>query len=80
MNLKFTTKLSAFIFGLFLSLNLAAQEVIVTDSTAIKAEDELAQNTTEDGDFKRKKVDGIAAVIGDYIVLDSDIQLMYKDM
>ncbi|WP_372918480.1 peptidylprolyl isomerase [Salegentibacter sp.] len=80
MNLKFTTKLSAFIFGLFLNLNLAAQEVIVTDSTAIQAEDELAQNKTEDGDFKRKKVDGIAAVIGDYIVLDSDIQLMYKDM
>ncbi|MGM0933983.1 MAG: foldase protein PrsA [Bacteroidota bacterium] len=80
INLRFTTKVSVFIFGLFFSLNTSAQEIIVTDSTAIQPEQELAQNTDEDGDFKRKKVDGIAAVIGDFIVLESDVQLMYKDM
>lgn len=66
--------------ALLLSAGAFAQEVIVTDSTAIQPQDEVATTTTEVKEFTRTKVDGIAAVIGDYIILDSDIDLMYKDM
>nr|WP_316928459.1 peptidylprolyl isomerase [Gillisia sp. CAL575] len=57
-----------------------AQEVIVTDSTAIQPTVELAEVKEESADFQRYKVDGIAAVVGGYVVLDSDIDLMYKDL
>lgn len=57
-----------------------AQEVIVTDSTAIQPDAEVKKVETEQQGSQRKKVDGIAAVIGEYIILDSDIDLMYKDM
>lgn len=57
-----------------------AQEVIVTDSTSIQPEEELAMNTGEKEFSGRQKVDGIAAVIGDFIILDSDVDMMYKDM
>lgn len=66
----------AFLF----TAGLYAQEVIVTDSTSIpEPEQELAQQKTQN-DHGRRKVDGIAAVVGDYIILDSDIDMMYKDM
>lgn len=80
-NLKFIIKLTAtLLFAFVFSGTAFSQEVIVDDSSAIQPEDEVAENTEEDGEFTRRKVDGIAAVIGDYIVLDSDIDLMYKDM
>lgn len=66
----------AFLF----SAGLYAQEVIVTDSTSIpEPEQEVAQSKPQN-DHERRKVDGIAAVVGDYIILDSDIDMMYKDM
>jgi len=67
--------------AILLGLHAGAQEIIVTDSTSIPLEDELAQNenlTAKEG--ARRKVDGIAAVIGDYIILDSDIDLTRKDI
>lgn len=79
-NLKFTISYWVFLMAAFFGLDIQAQEVIVTDSTAIQPEDEIVRNTREEGEFTRRKVDGIAAVIGDFIVLDSDIDLMYKDM
>ncbi len=63
---------------MFIAYNSFAQEVIVTDSTAIQPEEQIAESTKEDG--QRRKVDGIAAVVGNYIILDSDIDMMYKDM
>ena len=81
INLKFTIKRSLILGAILLGLQAGAQEIIVTDSTSIPLEDELAQNeivTSEEG--ARRKVDGIAAVIGDYIILDSDIDLTRKDI
>ncbi|HKJ48582.1 MAG TPA: peptidylprolyl isomerase, partial [Christiangramia sp.] len=67
-------------FGVMLSSFGYAQEVIVTDSTAIQPDAEVKKVEKSQQGTQRKKVDGIAAVIGEYIILDSDIDLMYKDM
>ncbi|SDS68435.1 periplasmic chaperone for outer membrane proteins SurA [Gramella sp. MAR_2010_147] len=80
MNLKFTIK-SALVAGCFLVSSFAdAQEVIVTDSTSIQPDAELKKENVSKQGSQRMKVDGIAAVIGEYIILDSDVDLMYKDM
>ncbi len=80
MNLKFTIK--PVLAGLCFMLSGIgyAQEVIVTDSTSIQPDAEVKKEDTAQQGSQRKKVDGIAAVIGEYIILDSDIDLMYKDM
>jgi len=80
MNLKFTIKPVLVAATVLLSSYAGAQEVIVTDSTAIQPDAEVQkENLTKQGS-QRMKVDGIAAVIGEYIILDSDVDLMYKDM
>ncbi|PKG51653.1 peptidylprolyl isomerase [Olleya sp. 1-3] len=70
-NLKFTIKtktLSAFAFLLLANFTASAQEII----------DETAPETVKDTTVTKgaTKVDGVAAVVGDYIVLDSDIDKM----
>jgi len=69
-NLKYTiSNGQTFVFGVFLFLAhlVGAQEII-------EEEVEVAQNNeVVDTTFKPHKVDGVAAVVGDYIVLDSDI-------
>lgn len=80
-NLKFIIKniaIGTLLVGL--NGNMNAQEVIVTDSTAIQPETEVAEVKEEQAEFQRYKVDGIAAVVGGYVILDSDIDLMYKDL
>ena len=80
-NLKFIIRNIA-IGTLLLGLNgtINAQEVIVTDSTAIQPETEVAEVKEEPTEFQRYKVDGIAAVVGGYVILESDVDLMYKDL
>ena len=69
---------------LFLTLGMGhqgrAQEVIVTDTTSIQPQQEIVEAQPGPGEFKRSKVDGIAAVVGGYVILDSDVDLMYKDL
>ena len=79
-NLKFIIKNIA-IGTLLVGLNgtINAQEVIVTDSTAIQPKTEVAV-VEESAEFQRYKVDGIAAVVGGFVILDSDVDLMYKDL
>lgn len=80
-NLKFIIKglaIGALLVGL--NSSVKAQEVIVTDSTAIQPKKEMEEVKAESTEFKRYKVDGIAAVVGGYVILDSDVDLMYKDL
>lgn len=80
-NLKFIINSTAVLFMVFAMGNsLFAQEVIVTDSTAIQPKAEIAEVKVVPGNGDRVKVDGIAAVVGGYVVLDSDIDMMYKDL
>lgn len=80
MNLKFSIKPVLAGLCVMLSGFGYAQEVIVTDSTSIQPDAEVKQVEDSKQGTQRKKVDGIAAVIGEYIILESDIDLMYKDM
>ncbi len=79
MNLKYTIKTSLFVAFAMISITANAQEVVVTDSTSIQPKEEVKKQEVQN-DGNRKKVDGIAAVVGNFIILDSDIDLMYKDM
>lgn len=79
--LKFITKSFALIccFGLWGQSSLA-QQVIVTDSTAIQPKEDVVVAQDPSEGFQRYKVDGIAAVVGAYVVLDSDVDMMYQDL
>jgi peptidyl-prolyl cis-trans isomerase SurA len=67
-NLKFLTKGMYLALGLmlFTANNSIGQEIIED-----KKEEKVVEKKVEQG--KRMKLDGVAAVIGDYVVLDSDI-------
>lgn len=56
-----------------------AQEIVVTDSTAINDRVEVTTDTVK-ATQKRFKVDGVAAVVGDFVVLESDIDKMYIEL
>lgn len=60
--------------------HIKAQEVVVTDSTAIQPKVEVEKTPEKSGEFQKYKVDGIAAVVGEYVVLDSDVDMMLKDL
>ncbi|TBW28332.1 peptidylprolyl isomerase [Gramella sp. KN1008] len=80
MNLKFSIKTVLAGLCVMITTAVQAQEVIVTDSTSIQPDAEIKKVSKEQQGNQRTKVDGIAAVVGDYIILESDIDLMYKDM
>ncbi|MAM17749.1 peptidylprolyl isomerase [Christiangramia flava] len=80
MNLKSTIKYSLLSIGLLTCLGSYAQEVVVTDSSSIPMNEQVVKDTVVEKGKQRRKVDGIAAVVGQFIILDSDIDLMYKDM
>ena len=67
-NLKFLTRGMHLALGLmlFTANNSVGQEIIED-----KKEEKVVEKKVEQG--KRMKLDGVAAVIGDYVVLDSDI-------
>src|SRR5690606_19956120 len=69
-NLKYTiSNGQTFVFGVFLFLaHLVGAQEIIEDEVEVAQNNEVVDTT-----FKPHKVDGVAAVVGDYIVLDSDI-------
>ncbi|SHI31571.1 periplasmic chaperone for outer membrane proteins SurA [Mesonia phycicola] len=81
--MKFTTKLYLLAFA-FISLTAANAQITQQDSTlVITDKDNLTREIEKKIDsvkpFVRRKADGIAAVIGDYLILDSDITKMRED-
>jgi len=88
-NSKFTINLK-YIFALFITFIavnvISAQEIIedeVIDSIkpveTIKSSD-VAQVADTTNTFIPKKIDGVAAVVGDYIILDSDVDKAYLQL
>ena len=63
---------------------VTAQDSIVTQESDMEPLDAVAEVTTKKRDssinFKRVKLDGIAAVVGDYVILDSDIEKTLIDL
>ncbi|MCY2687915.1 peptidylprolyl isomerase [Salinimicrobium sp. TH3] len=77
-NLKSIIKSLGLLLLIFSGGNIQSQEVIVTDSTAIGIEAEIQEKINDRSG--RFKVDGVAAVIGDFVVLESDIDKMYLEL
>lgn len=79
-NSKSTIKLRTllFILTIFLSLSVNSQEVITEKSEEPKETPKKVLDSVNP--FKPVKVDGVAAVVGDYIVLDSDINKTYEQL
>ena len=78
MNLKSIIRTFGALLLVLGGSNLKAQEVIVTDSSSIGIESEIKEKIQDRSG--RFKVDGVAAVIGDYVVLESDIDKMYLEL
>ncbi|MGK0235825.1 MAG: peptidyl-prolyl cis-trans isomerase SurA, partial [Psychroserpens sp.] len=86
-NLK-STQISKLLFLLlvFTQTGVFSQEVVTVDSTGVVKNNELLtnENTTVSKDtlkpFKRYKAEGISAVIGEYVILDSDIDKSYLEL
>lgn len=78
-NLKFTIKHTRFISAALLfmcSLTLMAQDNLAVQDSQVEppqSMDSLTQSEVKQA-FKRIKLDGIAAVVGDYVILESDIE------
>ena len=74
-NLKFTINLKHILVLALLAVNITtAQEVI-------KDEVKEVEKKADSVDFSNaRKVDGVAAVVGDYIILDSDIDKSYLQL
>ncbi|MCC8358589.1 peptidylprolyl isomerase [Salinimicrobium sediminilitoris] len=77
-NLKSIIKSLGLLLLIISGGNIQAQEVIVTDSTSIGIEAEIQEKINDRSG--RFKVDGVAAVIGDFVVLESDIDKMYLEL
>lgn len=80
-SLKFTTNtrsllcLASFMFfGLTTSF---AQEIIEDEE---EKEEEVAEVEETPQEFQRVKIDGVAAVIGEHVILDSDIAIAYQQL
>ncbi|QQX78226.1 peptidylprolyl isomerase [Aequorivita iocasae] len=79
-------KMNKFLFVILFSTTvLQAQIVVEPDSSGVvKSNDSLVVQQTEKRDtlklFKRYKAEGVSAVVGEYVILDSDIDKAYVEM
>lgn len=77
-NLRSTIKLRSFLLSItaLFSISLSAQEIIED----IKEKEQSKVVIDSVNPFKPFKIDGVAAVVGDYIVLDSDIDKTFQQL
>ena len=84
MNLRYMRKRNKNLLGLFLfafiAININAQEEHAEESPVEAMEAEMTSITDTVNNFKKIKLDGIAAVVGDYVILDSDIEKTLIDL
>ncbi len=83
--LKFIMKTNIAIFAFLMASGLTAQEVVVADSTGVvKSPVAMSEVATKSVDsakpFTRFKAEGVVSVVGDYVILDSDIDKAYLEM
>jgi peptidyl-prolyl cis-trans isomerase SurA len=71
LNYTINTKFIILVISILMSFQLAAQEVIEEKKEDVK-------EVTVINDQDRRKVDGVAAVVGDFVVLDSDIDRQFE--
>ncbi len=72
------------VFILFVQANAFGQEVVVVDSTGVASGTVVEETTALVKDstmpFKKFKAEGVSAVIGEYVILDSDIDKSYVEL
>lgn len=68
-----------FLFLLFITATTYAQELVIDSTQAIKEEIKTKIKDTLKP-FKKFKAEGVSAVVGDYVVLDSDIDKGYLQL
>jgi peptidyl-prolyl cis-trans isomerase SurA len=72
------------IFILLIQVSVIGQEVVVVDSTGVAANAIVEATIVNKQDsvipFKRYKAEGVSAVIGEYVILDSDIDKSYVEL
>ncbi len=77
-------KRNKYLLGLFLcafmGININAQEENVEELAVDTLQAEMTPRTDTVNNFKKIKLDGIAAVVGDYVILDSDIEKTLIDL
>ncbi|WP_366141460.1 peptidylprolyl isomerase [uncultured Aquimarina sp.] len=56
-------------------IKIYSQEIIEDEK-----KEEIAQEDTSDKSFQKIKIDGVAAVIGEYVILESDITIAYQQL
>ncbi|WP_435373037.1 peptidylprolyl isomerase [Aequorivita aurantiaca] len=83
--LKFTIMNKYLLIFLFFTAAAQAQVVLEPDSTGVvKSNDSLAVQQIQVRDslipFQRYKAEGVSAVVGEYVILDSDIDKAYVEM
>ncbi len=80
MNLKFMEKKNSLIACLLLIMGM--QLVMAQDDQTTDIQETVTENTeiTDSIVVKREKLDGIAAVIGDYVILESDVEKTLIDL
>lgn len=77
---------ASFLFLLCIATHFvgASQEVVVVDSTGVAKGNEAEMDSVVQKDtilpFKRYKAEGVSAVVGDYVILDSDIDKSYLEL
>ncbi|RXJ45437.1 peptidylprolyl isomerase [Gelidibacter gilvus] len=76
INLKFTTNLKfALTFVVLLSYTFASAQEVIEEGVVEKKE--VVKDTVT---HERVKIDGVVAVVGDYIVLDSDLDKQFAQL
>ncbi len=87
-NLRFTIKIFALSTMLIIGAKVGVAQEIIEDEVkdTIKANDTLAvaldsiKKPLPPAPFQRMKIDGVAAVIGEHVILDSDVDIAYKQL
>jgi len=76
------TKIKVFCMGLLLlSGTIYAQEIVIDSTDIIKEPEAVTRDeVTTDNTFTRFKAEGVSAVVGEYVVLDSDIDKSYLEL
>ncbi|MEO0526370.1 MAG: peptidylprolyl isomerase [Bacteroidota bacterium] len=88
MSLKFMDKMIKIVgsIGLMLLTTLGHAQLDTIPDTQVEPEDQLVEavadisKDTVQPSFKKIKLDGISAVVGDYVILDSDIEKTLIDL
>jgi peptidyl-prolyl cis-trans isomerase SurA len=76
-NLKFT-HLSSLLFALVITTSIQAQINVLQDTTVTEQNLQIQKDSIKP--FKKFRAEGVAAVVGEYVILDSDIDKSYLEL